>query len=146
MAKIARFVFNHFGTNGYLLWDESGEALVVDPAMVSEAEREQLVGFIEEKGLRPVMVVLTHAHPDHMGGVEFVKNHYNIPLALHSGDGELLKIAPAYGASMMFNIPALTAEVDLAAMEQIVFGGSVAEVIHTPGHSQGGVCLYVAKD
>lgn len=146
MAKIARFVFNHFGTNGYILWDESGEALVVDPAMVSEAERSQLVGFIEEKGLRPVMVVLTHAHPDHMGGVEFVKNHYNIPLALHSGDGELLKVAPAYGASMMFNIPALTAEVDLATTKQITFGGSVAEVIHTPGHSQGGVCLYVAKD
>lgn len=146
MTKIARFVFNHFGVNSYVVWDEqSCEALIVDPGCVNEAERERLTSFVSERGLKPVAVVLTHAHPDHMGGVDFVKRAYNIPLALHSADGELLSIAPAYGAQMMFQIPALEAEIDLAEQKEIRFGECVARVIPTPGHSKGGVCLYVAE-
>lgn len=146
MTKIARFVFNHFGVNSYLLWDEaSSEALIVDPGCVNEAERGRLTGFVAEKGLKPVAVVLTHAHPDHMGGVEFMQRVYNIPLALHSADQELLEIAPAYGAQMMFQIPALKADIDLAEQTELRLGESVVKVIHTPGHSKGGVCLYVAE-
>lgn len=147
MTKIARFVFNHFGVNSYLLWDEkSGEALIVDPGCVNEGEMGKLSEFVAKNDLKPVAVVLTHAHPDHMGGVAFAKRAYGVPLALHSADSELLKIAPAYGAQMMFNIPALEAEIDLAEQTKLSFGECVAEVIHTPGHSKGGVCLYVAGD
>lgn len=146
MAKIARLSFNHFGVNCYILWDESGEGLIVDPGCVNDAERARLVEFIDSKGIKPVAVVLTHAHPDHMGGVDFVKKHYSIPLALHSADGELLKIAPAYGASMGFTIPTLEAEIDLSKESELSFGESRAVAIHTPGHSPGGVSLYVALD
>lgn len=145
MAKIARFTFNHFGTNCYILWDESGEALIVDPCATSEQERQRLTSFIDERGLRPVAAVLTHAHPDHMGAVDFVKKRYDIPLAMHSADGELLSVAPAYGASMGFNLTPTVAEIDLAENKELCFGESRAEVIHTPGHSKGGVCLYVAE-
>lgn len=146
MAKIARFTFNHYGVNSYILWDESGEALIIDPGCVTQAERDVLVGFLGERALRPVAVVLTHAHPDHMGGVAFLKEHYNIPLALHSADGELLGVAPAYGASLGFDIPSLEAEIDLAEEPKLQIGGTTVEAIHTPGHSPGGVCLYVATD
>lgn len=144
MTKIARFTFNHFGTNSYVVWSDEGSALIVDPCCTMEAERTKLANFIAEHSLKPVAVVLTHAHPDHMGGVEFVKNTYNIPLALHSGDKKLLAVAPAYGASMGFAIPELVAEIDLAEQTTLPFGSSTAEVIHTPGHSKGCVCLYIA--
>lgn len=146
MAKIARFSFNHFGTNCYVLWAEDGSALIVDPACGSDAERERLASFVSQHNLKPQMVLLTHAHPDHLGGVEFVKNTYNIPLAMHSADAALLEVAPAYGASMGFNIAPFVAEVDLAELQRIEFGESVVEVIPTPGHSKGGVCFYVAAD
>lgn len=146
MVKIARFTFNHFGVNSYILWDEGGEALIIDPGCVNQTEQSRLTGFVEAHNLRPVAVVLTHAHPDHMGGVDFIKNHYQIPLALHSADAQLLQIAPAYGASMGFTIAALEAEIDLAEQKELRIGESRVEVIHTPGHSPGGVCLYVASE
>lgn len=146
MAKIKRFSFNHFGVNCYVVWDESGEGLVIDPGCINDAERGRLVEFIASEGIKPTVVVLTHAHPDHMGGVDFVKKTYDIPLALHSADEELMAVAPTYGASMGFAIPVLTAEIDLAGQKELRFGGSIAEVIYTPGHSRGGVCLYVASE
>lgn len=146
MTKIARFTFNHFGTNCYLLWDESGEALIIDPAAINQAECERLTSFIAEREIKPVAVVLTHAHPDHMGAVNFFKKRYGIPLALHSADRELLEIAPAYGATMGFNLTPMVAEIDLAEQQELRFGASKVEVIHTPGHSKGGVALYVAEE
>lgn len=146
MIQLARFTFNHFGTNCYLLWAESGETLVVDACCTTEAERQRLTDFIEQRGLKPVMAILTHAHPDHLGGVAFVKEHYNVPLALHSADAELLAVAPAYGASMGFNIAPLVADIDLAENREMTLGESRVEVIHTPGHSKGGVCLYAPEE
>lgn len=146
MVKLAHFVFNHFGTNAYVLYEERGGALIVDPCCTTEQERQRLTDFVAKEGLSPEAVVLTHAHPDHMGAVAFVKEHYNIPLALHSADAALLAVAPAYGASMGFNLQAVEAEIDLAEQTTLRFGGSTAEVIHTPGHSKGGVCLYVAEE
>lgn len=146
MTKIAHFTFNHFGTNAYVLYDEGGKALLVDPCCTTEAERQRLTDFVAKENLTPEMAVLTHAHPDHMGAVAFVKEHYNIPLALHSADSPLLAVAPAYGASMGFNLTPVVAEIDLAEQTTISLGDTLVEVIHTAGHSKGGVCLYVAKD
>lgn len=146
MVKLAHFTFNHFGTNAYVLYNEEGRALIVDPCCTTDAERRRLTDFVTAENLKPEMVVLTHAHPDHMGAVAFVKEYYDIPLALHSGDAQLLAVAPAYGASMGFNLPPVVAEVDLAERNQIFLGESRLEVIATPGHSKGGICLYAPEE
>ncbi len=146
MAKLARFTFNHFGTNCYILHEESGATLIVDPCFTREEEAAKLTDYIKNNNLTPQVVALTHPHPDHIGGVAFVKRLYNIPLAIHSADSELLAIAPAYGAQMGFAIEPSVAEIDLATTHTLEVGSMRIEVIHTPGHSKGGVCFYNAAD
>ena len=145
MIKSARFIFNSFGENTYVIWDQTAEAIIVDAGCVSEAEKQTLADFVAQNGLKPVMAVCTHAHPDHVAGVEWVKSHYNIPLAFHSADLPLLGQMASYGAMFGFNIGGIAPDIDLAEQKNIAFGDTVAEVIHTPGHSQGGVCLYFDK-
>lgn len=146
MAKLARFTFNHFGTNCYVLADEEGKAMIVDACFTREEEAQRLADYIKDNQLTPVVVALTHPHPDHIAGVAFLKRLYNIPLAMHSADSELLAIAPAYGAQMGFNIEPLVAEIDLAEKSELEVGTMRIEVIPTPGHSKGGVCFYSSED
>lgn len=142
MTKLARFTFNHFGTNCYILSDEQGAALIIDACFTTEAEAAKLTDFVTTNNLQPKLIALTHPHPDHIGGVAYLKSRYNIPLAMHSADKELLDSAPTFGARMGFNIEPLVAEIDLAEQKTLEVGSLRVEVIHTPGHSKGGVCFY----
>ncbi len=69
MIKSARFIFNSFGENTYVIWDETAEAIIVDAGCVGPAEQAKLEEFVAQNGLTPVMAVCTHAHPDHVAGV-----------------------------------------------------------------------------
>ena len=133
--KIARLTFNPFQENTYVLWDETGEAVVVDAGNYTPKETEALRGFIEEKGLRPVLAVNTHGHVDHMLGVERVKELYGVPFALHPDDGFLIESAAVHGAMYGFRVEAVpTVERSLADGDEVAFGNTRLRVIHTPGH------------
>ena len=145
--KIARLTFNPFQENTYVLWDETGEAVVVDAGNYTPKETEALRGFIEEKGLRPVLAVNTHGHVDHMLGVERVKELYGVPFALHPDDGFLIESAAVHGAMYGFRVEAVpTVERSLADGDEVVFGNTRLRVIHTPGHTPGHVCLYLPQE
>ena len=145
MIKIARFTFNPLGENTYLLIAEDGECVIVDAGCYNEAEQKRLADYIADHNLKPVMSLLTHAHPDHAVGAAWAKQHYNIPLALHSADSELLAQVHIHGLMFGFSIEPQTADVDLAEKPYVEFGGERVEIIHTPGHSQGCVCLYMPE-
>ncbi|MFR7708182.1 MAG: MBL fold metallo-hydrolase [Alistipes inops] len=145
--KIARLTFNPFQENTYVLWDETGEAVVVDAGNYTPKETEALRGFIEEKGLRPVLAVNTHGHVDHMLGVERVKELYGVPFALHPDDGFLIESAAVHGAMYGFRVEAVpTVERSLADGDEVAFGNTRLRVIHTPGHTPGHVCLYLPQE
>ena len=145
MIKIARFTFNPLGENTYLLIADGGECLIVDAGCCNEAEQKRLADYIAENNLRPIMSLLTHAHPDHAVGAAWAKQYYNIPLALHSDDNELLSQVHLPGLMFGFSIEPQTADVDLATLGSIELGGERVEIVHTPGHSQGCVCLYLPQ-
>lgn len=142
MIHIERFTFNPFSENTYLLYDETKEAIIVDPGNYTRDENEELINFIEENGLKPVRIVNTHAHIDHVLGVFYLKNKYAIPFALHAKDEQVLlavkSYAPNYGFPA-FNEP----EVDqwLNEGDSVTFGTSELRILFVPGHAPGHIAL-----
>lgn len=144
MLKIAKLIFNPIQENTYILWDESGECIVVDAGNISAREDNRLVDFITEQGLKPVMAVNTHGHFDHLAGVEHLRRTFDVPFAMSGKDAFLLEAAPA--SARMFGIGEIAApakiDVDLATLEELHFGNTTLKVIPTPGHTPGHVSLY----
>lgn len=141
--NIARLTFNPFQENTYVLWDETGEAVVVDAGSSTVKETDTLRNFIEEKGLRPVLAVNTHGHVDHMLGVQGVKDMYGVPFALHPADRFLIDSAATHGSLYGFRVDSIpSVDMELADGEEIAFGDTRLRIIHTPGHTPGHVSLY----
>lgn len=143
MAEIAIFVFNPFQENTYVVSDDTGECIIIDAGNYSALEDKKLSGYIERKGLKPVMAVNTHGHVDHMLGVQYVKNTYGVPFALHGDDRFLIESCREHGKLYGFQVDEIPqVDTDLKDMAEVKFGDTVLQVIHTPGHSPGHICLY----
>ncbi|MEJ2595642.1 MAG: MBL fold metallo-hydrolase [bacterium] len=147
MITVKRFTFNPFQENTYVLYDESGSCIIIDPGMDGRNEQEILVSYIDEKGLKPELVVNTHMHIDHILGNYFTTSHYGIKLAAHRDSLQFMKTAP--GQAQMFGIHLD----DVRQVDQFLeegsllkFGQSSMEILHTPGHADGSLCFYAAAD
>ena len=99
--KVKQFTFNPFQENTFLIWDETKECLIIDPGCYEKNEKEILKNFIEENRLKPVKLINTHCHIDHIFGNKFSIESWNIDLYMNKLDLILLKdsenIASAYG-------------------------------------------------
>ncbi len=142
MISIHTFDFNAFQENTFVLADETGECIIIDPGCQTSTEREKLTGFIKENHWQVVGLVNTHCHIDHVLGNAFVKDTYHVKLTIHKKDEPTLHankiIAPLYG------IPHYEeTEPDLFVKEGdfISFGNSKLEVLFVPGHSPGHIAL-----
>jgi len=145
MLKIKQFVFNMFGECTYVVSDEAcGEAIVVDPGMVSPAEQVSFDEYIEKNRLKITGIVNTHLHLDHCFGVNYVKNKYAVSLSAHIADAFLgdTVIEQALRFGIRGSVTNVTIDAPVAEGDSIVIGSDCLEVIHTPGHSPGGICLY----
>ena len=104
MIQMEVFTFNPFQENTYVLFDETGEAIIIDPGMHNVSEETQLKAFISSQNLKPIAIVNTHAHIDHVMGVEWCRSEYNIPFWLHKLDLVNLEALPLkaqmFGVSM----------------------------------------------
>lgn len=144
MIKIATFTVNPFGENSYLLFNETKECIVVDAGFFSPKERELLSVFIEKNELKPILALNTHAHIDHACGVQWVKDIFDIPFALNGDDFPVLNSIIDYGASLGFVVDTIpSVERTIVDGDTIKLGEDTITIIHTPGHTAGGVCLYI---
>lgn len=143
MIQIAKIQFNPFGENTYIL--HNGEdAIIVDCGAYNAKEMQTLEAFLTKNNLKPVMVASTHGHIDHICGANNACLQWNIPFALSSLDSEILASNLDYAPSMGFNLKAVPQiNIDLSKQSQITLGDDVIDIIPTPGHTPGGVCLYV---
>jgi len=140
---IAVFTFNPFAENTYILYDESGECAIFDPGCSNLDEQNQLVDFIETKGLKPTRLVNTHCHIDHVLGNRFVSEKYNLPLISHEGETSVLAMQPQI--SMMYGIaynPSPEITEFLEDGDELIFGNTSLKVLFTPGHSPASISFY----
>ena len=147
MIQSKVFYFNELRTCCYLLWDETKEAILIDPGCYSQSERERLKSFITKENLIPKFMVNTHAHFDHVMGNAFVCAQWGIKTYLHPAEQMMLENADNY--CRLFNMEIEKPPVDtlpLSEQKSLCFGHSALEVFETPGHSPGGVCLYAPQD
>jgi Zn-dependent hydrolases, including glyoxylases len=143
MIQIKTFYFNELRVCCYILWDETKEALIVDPGCNSASEQVRLQKFIEQEGLQLKGIVNTHAHFDHIMGNAFVSRQWGIPTYLHPGDLHSLENATKHSQYFGIEIEAPpTQTLPLSEKYPLCFGHSSLQVLETPGHSPGGICLY----
>lgn len=128
------------GANCYLLCSGQNNCAIIDPG----AEPQRIADKIESEGLTPKMILLTHAHFDHIGGVSWLKDRYGIPVWLHKADWELA-LDPNKNLSSMLGSRQFVLQPDRALVggEQVPLDELMIGVIETPGHTPGGVSLLV---
>jgi glyoxylase-like metal-dependent hydrolase (beta-lactamase superfamily II) len=137
--KVVMMVVGPIQTNCYLVYDEdSKEAMVVDPGF----EGERILRTIEDIGLKVKYIVNTHAHMDHVGADMEVKNATGAKLLLHPLDTPLLEeFRQTHMQKHPVNQGEITVDADLEEGQVLEVGKARFKVLHTPGHSPGGVCL-----
>ncbi|MGP4061718.1 MBL fold metallo-hydrolase [Halobacillus sp. H74] len=135
MLKISRLPLGPMATNAYIV-HENKKALVIDPG----GDFEKLESYLKERELNVVAVLLTHAHFDHIGAVEDVRNAYDAPVYIHEKEADWLG-DPAKNGSGLFGLGEITASPADHFFEigQVDLGGFAFEVRYTPGHSPGSV-------
>lgn len=141
--NLKKFVFNPFQENTYLIWDDEKNCAIIDPGCADEYERNELVEFIEKEGLKPIKLLNTHCHVDHVLGNKFLSEKYNLGLEMHELDLPVLNAVPSYGASYGFNTgPMVEPSVFLEEGGTINVGSIELKILFVPGHSPGSICFY----
>jgi glyoxylase-like metal-dependent hydrolase (beta-lactamase superfamily II) len=143
MISIRTFTFNEFQENTYVLYDNTGECIIIDPGCYKPVEQIELARFIDENKLKPVKLLNTHCHIDHVLGNTFVAEKYKIPFYLH--EGELFTYNDTLRWTTLFGIPPLEVpeqKVFVAEMDTITFGESELKIAFTPGHSIASITFY----
>lgn len=147
MISVAKFTFNPYQENTYVLFDETKECLIIDPGMYEQAEKDQMEDFIKNKELKPVRLLNTHCHIDHVLGNKFIAEKYNLKLEAHEKEVPVLAPVVQYGLAMGIHAEQ-SPEIEKFLNEEdvIEFGNSKLSILFAPGHSPGSICFYSAAD
>ncbi len=142
--KIKSFAFNPFQENTFIVYDETKECIIIDPGCYTEKERTELRRFITSKELKPVKLINTHCHIDHVLGNKFASELWSLELYMHKEDLPLLEnagnIGKMYGLEDYEGSP--YPKHFLAQDDTLTFGESSFKILFTPGHAPGHICLY----
>jgi hydroxyacylglutathione hydrolase len=145
---IKQFTFNPFQENTFVVYDHSFEAALIDCGCYNQQEQSLLSNWLENNGAHPAYHLLTHAHIDHIFGLDFVLKTYGLNPYLHQNEKPLLEagaaVAMQYG--LEYTPPQLEQVFDLKQSDVIKIGELELEVLETPGHSPGGVSFVCHKE
>ncbi len=125
--KIKRFICGMLESNGYVLYQkEEGHCFIIDPGYGPK----KFIDFINQYRLKPLGILLTHYHSDHVGAVKKVQNEFSCPVYLHRCDCDMYK---------------KKVDVYMEDGDIVELDGEAIRVINTPGHTKGSVCFFSEK-
>ncbi len=147
MTTIHTFIFNPFQENTYLIADETGECIIIDPGCYFDEEKSALIDFLKKNEYKLTKIINTHCHVDHILGNAFLVKNYNIPVEASKGDEFLIDNAVEHGKLFGFEVeqpPCITHYLEEPG--EIIFGNTLLKVINVPGHSPGHIALFCEKE
>lgn len=147
MLHLHSFTFNPFQENTWLVWNDQKECLIIDPGCYSPEEKAVLKEFIHTRQLQPVRLINTHCHIDHVLGNPFVSSTWNLKPEAHRADKALMDAVEQYG--QMWGIRSDSQpepDYHLQDVKEIQLGTDRLQLLFTPGHAPGEICLYSAED
>ena len=137
MLQVKSFVFSSFGTNTYLVSDGQGDAVLIDPACSGQYEQAMLYRYIQTEHLRVRAIVATHGHLDHLWGAKWATEQWKTPVLMHEAD-----IPMAQAMQQQYDLFGVHRTAETFLMERIQNSEFSFQIIHTPGHTPGSICLY----
>ncbi len=146
MFTVKAFTFSPVQENTYVLFNETGVAIVIDPGCYFEEERDLLQNFITQNKLEPKLLLNTHCHLDHVFGNKWIHENWDLLLHIHPNEKQVLDFAPASG--LMWNLPFDNYNAELVYLQEgqkVQLGTDELEMIFAPGHSPGHLCFYCRK-
>ncbi len=132
-----------YQANCYIVYDENTkETAVIDPG----GDFPEIKSVIEVNGLKVKFIIITHGHGDHIGALSELKDYTNAVVCIHKEDSEMLKNSRMnYSAEMGYPTVEMSADRLLADGDELMLGDTKLGIIHTPGHSLGGICIYCER-
>ena len=148
MLKVHKHTFNPFQENTYVLYNDQKHCIIVDAGCYFEEEKNQLLHFIQQNDLQPVLLLNSHAHLDHVFGLNFLKEKFvNIPFTLHEREIPVLHSAPV--VSKQYGIPCdipPTPDYFINEKSELKLGDEKIKILFTPGHSPGSLSFYFEQE
>jgi glyoxylase-like metal-dependent hydrolase (beta-lactamase superfamily II) len=143
MIQIQTFTFNAFQENMYVLYDQTGECVIIDPGCYDKHEKQELQNFIQANKLQVKYLLNTHCHIDHVLGNAFVKHTYKVDLYIHQADEAVLRAVESYASAYGFpQYEPTLPEHFLEEGDTVDFGDSSLAVLFVPGHAPGHIAFY----
>jgi hydroxyacylglutathione hydrolase len=145
MIQIQTFTFNPLQENTYILYDETGACVIIDPGCYEKQEKQTLQDFIQSNNLTVTKLLNTHGHIDHVLGNAFVKQKFGVDLYIHPTDEATLLAVQTYAPNWGF-VQYEPAQPDhyLNEGDTVTFGNSTLDVLFVPGHAPGHIAFYNA--
>lgn len=143
MLQVHKFSFNPFQENTYIIANEHNNCWIIDPGMSTSQEQQILLDFIKENQLKPKAIYNTHAHIDHILGIDFVAQYYQIPFYLHEKEMPILLNAATTAKMFGFQYEGVKTEAQFVSEKlAISLDEDMLEILLIPGHSPGSIAFY----
>lgn len=137
---IKRLQAGIYGANCYIIHSDDGYSVVVDPA----GDVGDIMTYIGDNSLKVEAIILTHGHGDHIGGVAELRNKLKVPVMIHADDEDMVKDGNLnLSSSMAMGDVSFEPDRLLQDGDIIKIGEKELKIIHTPGHTKGGICLLI---